>query len=418
MSDIQDTDTWDVIVIGGGPAGMMSAGTAASRGLRVLLLEKNPTLGKKLRITGGGRCNITNATFDDRTLLAKYGEAEKFLFSAFSKHSVKDTLNFFNQLGLSTKIEAENRVFPASEKAEDVAKVMEKYLIKNKVVVKTGILVKSIETAKDQVTCLKTSAGDFYAESYILATGGTSRPETGSTGDGYTWLSNIGHHVIFPKPSLVPVLVAETWVKDLAGLSLEDTNIALYEDDSLISKHLGKVLFTHNGLSGPGILNLSTIIGDALPHGKVTVKINTSPTLSEEELTNSLRDTCITSANKKIKNILSDFIPTALVTVILNQTQIDSERKCNTITRQERHQLVLVMRGLPLTITDLLGPEKAIVASGGVDLPEIDFKSMSSKLFSNLYIIGDMLNINRPSGGYSLQLCWTTGFVAGNSCPK
>ncbi len=415
----KDTDIWDVIVIGGGPAGMMSAGVAASRGLKVLLLEKNPTLGKKLRITGGGRCNITNATYDNRLLLSKYEKAEKFLFSAFSQHSVKETIEFFKEHNLDTKVEAENRIFPISEKAEDVALVMEKYLRDNNVNVMTNITVKGLVSQDGSIIhCIQTNQGDFYAKSYILATGGTSRPETGSTGDGYAWLKIIGHNIINPIPSLVPITVKEKWVKDLAGLTIQDTNISLYQDNLLISKSIGKILFTHDGLSGPGILNLSSTIGESLVHGPVSIKINLSPLLSEEELTNSLREACINNANKKIKNILSEFIPHSLIPIILEIVNIDSERQCNTITRQERHLLIINIRGLKLNVDKLLGPDKAIVASGGVDLTEVDFRTMQSKLYNNLYLIGDILNVNRPSGGYSLQLCWTTGYVAGTNCLK
>lgn len=408
-------ETWDVVVIGGGPSGMMSAGTAAARGLRVLLIEKNPTLGKKLRITGGGRCNITNSTPDERTLLSRYGEADKFLFSTFSQYGVRETITFFNQQGLITKVEAENRVFPASEKAEDVALVMEKFIMDEGVSVLTNVAVKRICTEDSRVTHLETTEGDIFAKSFILATGGTSRPDTGSTGDGYSWLSNIGHKVTVPTPSLVPITIKEKWVQDISGLSLPDTNINLYQDDVLVKKASGKILFTHNGLSGPGILNLSTTIGNLLIDGEVTLKINIATEKSEEVLSEQLKDTCITHANKKIKNVLSDMIPTSLVSIVLMQNNIDGERQCNTVTRTERHQIVSTMRGLKVTVWHLLGPEKAVVASGGVALNEIDFKNMSSNLFPNLYIVGDMLDIVRPSGGYSLQLCWTTGYVAGNS---
>lgn len=409
-------DIWDVVVIGGGPAGMMSAGKAAARGLRVLLLEKNHTLGKKLRITGGGRCNITNATFDTRALLSHYESASKFLFSTFAEYSVSNTLDFFHQHNLVTKTEAENRVFPISDKAEDVAKVMEKFLSENKVTVHTNVTVKNIHITDDQVDYLETSAGKIFAKNFILATGGTSRPDTGSTGDGYKWLSTIGHKVITPIPSLVPITLKDTWVSDVAGLSIQNATIAIYQNNSLIKKTTGKILFTHNGLSGPGILNISTTIGDALQDDPVILKINIAPEHSEEEIISILRDSCITHANKKIKNILTEIIPASLIPIVLKLAKIDSDRQCNTITRTERHLLTTTIRGLSVEVGGLLGPEKAVVASGGVELTEIDFRTMKSKLFNNLHIIGDMLNIVRPSGGYSLQLCWTTGYVAGKHC--
>lgn len=408
-------DSWDVVIIGGGPAGMMAAGTAAARGLRVLLLEKNPKLGKKLRITGGGRCNITNATFDNQNLLPRYGDAKQYLFSPFSEYGVKETIEFFNHGGLETKVEAENRVFPASEKAEDVALFMEEFIQKHKVTVYSDTTVTDIKANGNKIEYLKTNQGDIYAKSFILATGGTSHPETGSTGDGYNWLIALGLEVIIPTPSLVPITTKETWVSDISGLSFSDTKINVYLDGVLLKKSVGKILFTHTGLSGPGILNLSHLIGDSLPNGIVTIKINVSNTQDEEGLSNQLRDSLITHANKKIKNILSDLTPASLVPIILQQLKMDGERQCNSITRNERHLIVSTLRGLELTASGLLGPDKAIIASGGLALEEIDFKTMSTKRYPNLYIVGDMLNINRPSGGYSLQLCWTTGYVAGKN---
>ena len=410
------SETFDVIVIGGGAAGMMSAGIAAKRGKKVLLLEKNPGLGKKLRISGGGRCNITNHTLETRSLLKKYGAAEQFLFSTFDSFDVAATLDFFHELELSTKVEAENRVFPTSQRAEDVVLALEKFLKQTKVTVKTSITVKKILIEDGVVTGVRTSEGIFTADSYILATGGISRPDTGSTGDGYSWLSDIGHQVTTPTPSLVPIEVTEKWVADVAGVSIPDTHISLYQNNLLFRKAIGKVLFTHTGLSGPGILNMSQDIGDSLAHGAVEVKLNTLPGQNEEAILEFLRELHTKHANKMIKNILADLVPSGLVLPILNQATIEPDRLVNTITRQERHVLISSIRGLTLHVRRLLGPEKAIIASGGVALKEIDFKTMGSRLFSNLFIIGDLLDINRPSGGYSLQLCWTTGYVAGSNC--
>jgi len=389
-----------------------------SAGGKVLLLEKNSNLGKKLRITGGGRCNLTNATFDNRVLLANYTTAKKFLFSAFARHTVTDTLAFFSSLNLLTKTEAENRVFPLSERAEDVAKTLEDYLAREQVTVVTNCQVLGLNHNNNLLTSINTNHGLVQAKHFVLATGGTSRPDTGSTGEGYSWLSELGHTVITPTPSLVPVNVKESWVASLAGLTIPKAILSIYQGKLLIKKTAGKILFTHQGLSGPGILNVSTLIGDTLEHGPVTVKINLTAIYSEEELIEQLKKILAQNANKKLKNILSALIPAALIPVILELAHITSERKCNSLTRTERHLLILYMRGLPLEVTSLLGPEKAIVASGGVELEEINFKTMQSQLYKNLFIIGDLLNIKRPSGGYSLQLCWTTGFIAGEECKR
>lgn len=404
---------YDVVIIGGGAAGLMSAAIASGNGESVLLLEKNDILGKKLRITGGGRCNITNDTKDLHTLLSRYGEAEPFLYSAFSRYGVVETLNYFHKLNLETMVEAENRVFPKSEKAEDVAESLIKEINKNKVTIKTGVTVKKFLTEGTTITGIRTSEGIYSAKRYILATGGTSRPETGSTGDGYTWLRELGYNIITPTPSLVPIEVKDNFISTLAGLSLLDTNIGLYQNGVPFSKTKGKVLFTHHGLSGPGILNQSQLIGEALNQDPVEVRLNLVPNLSEEELQSFFKDLPLSSPNKQIKNSLSILMPERLVEPVLRATNIDGNRKANSITRSERHTLTLIIRAFPLQVKKLLGTDKAIIASGGLDLNEVDFKTMKTKKHNNLQVVGDLLNINRPSGGYSLQLCWTTGYIAG-----
>lgn len=404
---------YDVIIIGGGASGLMAAGVAANAGEKVLLLEKNSVLGQKLRITGGGRCNLTNNTKDTRTLLARYGKAEPFLHSTFATFGVADTLTYFHTLGLKTKTEAENRVFPASENAHDVADTLITLLHSQHVTIKTNTTVKKILSNDKTITGVRTTDGIYTGKRYILATGGTSRPETGSTGDGYAWLRDLGYTIIIPTPSLVPLEVYEPWVESLAGLSLSDTTISLFQNSIQFSKTHGKVLFTHQGLSGPGILNLSQLIGEALNQDPVEIRINTVPHLSEEELISFLKDLPISEPNRKLKNSLAIILPTRLIDPILKTAQLDHERLVNTITRQERHRLTGIIRALPFTVKRLLGPDKAIIASGGVALEEIDFKTMRGKHHHNLHIVGDLLNINRPSGGYSLQLCWSTGYIAG-----
>lgn len=404
---------FDVIVIGAGAAGLMAAGVAAEHGEKVLLLEKNPVLGRKLRITGGGRCNITNAEPSLRTLLARYGEAEPFLHSAFATYGVKETLEYFHSLGLATKVEAENRVFPQSEDANDVAEALIGVLHKFKVTIKTDVTVKKILASDGLITGVRTNDGIYTGRRYILATGGTSRPETGSTGDGYSWLKELGHNIITPTPSLVPIEVHEPWVEKLAGLSLSDTTITLFQNGVQFSKTKGKVLFTHHGLSGPGILNLSQMIGEALNQDPVEVRINTVPHLSEEELLAFLKDLPVSEPNRKLKNSLAIILPERLVEPILKSCHLDGERLVNSITRAERHRLTLTIRALPLNVKKLLGTDKAIIASGGLALTDVDFKTMCTHKHKNLYVAGDLLNINRPSGGYSLQLCWTTGYLAG-----
>jgi len=411
---------YDVVVIGGGPAGMMAAGRAAECGARVLLLEKNKTLGKKLLITGGGRCNVTNAEFDHHLFLAKFQKDAKFLFSPFSQFDVESALSFFHSRGMQTKVEAEKRVFPVTDNAQSVFDVLEKYMEEGKVDVQFDALVKGF-VVKDSLidgvmledkTCIQ-------ARSYILATGGKSHPETGSTGDGFQWLQEIGHSIIEPQPILVPVVTSEKWAHTLSGVSLADAKISFFQNDAsgkvrkIIPTKKGKLLFTHFGLSGPLILNMSRAIREFLQYGNVFLSLDFVPLLDYDVLDKKLQDIFAENKNKKIKNVLGVIVSESFVSEILEEAHIDGEKYVHSVTRNERLLLGQKMKRMTMTVTALLGAEKAIVTSGGVALPEIDLREMRSRLYKNLYCVGDILNIDRPSGGYSLQLCWTTGFVAG-----
>lgn len=407
---------WDVIVIGGGASGMMTAGRAGSLGKKVLLLEKNDELGKKLLITGGGRCNVTNAEQDLRTLLSKFKDSDKFLFSAFSQFSNKDTLDFFNSRGMETKVEVNNRVFPLSNKAESVWNVLLEYLKTNKVTVQSNCTVVGIETDGNKITSVKLKDKTaIRAKSFVLSTGGKSHPETGSTGDGFKWLAEIGHKVTEPTASLVPISVEDEWVKTLQGVSLENVKITVLQNEVKQEIKKGKILFTHFGLSGPTILNLSSEVGELLKYGDVFLSLDILPDLDYGQLNLKLQDIFKEKSNKKFKNTLDSLLPFALVPIIVGLSGIDRDKPSHSITREERLHLVQVLKDLRVKVTGLLGEDKAIVTSGGVSLEQVDFKTMASKLFSNLYLTGDILNIDRPSGGYSLQLCWTTGFVAGSN---
>lgn len=406
---------WDVIVVGGGPAGMMAALTAAAGGHRVLLVEKNNTLGKKLLITGGGRCNVTNSEFDNRKLLTKFKNNSQFLFSAFTQYSVKDALDFFHQNNMPTKVENELRTFPVSNSAQSVWDVLVNNLKKYNVEVLPNSPVADILEKDGKVIGVRLVSKEIIlGQSIIIATGGTSRPETGSTGDAYKWLKKLGHTIIEPTPSLVPIAIKEPWIKNLAGVSLPNTKITVWQNKQKQLQVKGKVLFTHVGLSGPTILNLSKDIGELLKYGEVIITLDLTPTHDNATLNSALQTLFKTHDKKTIANALPDLIPKALVPIILELAQIKKETKCNSVTREERIRLINLLKALPLTVKKLLGVEKAIITSGGVALEEVDFKTMRSRLFPNLYLIGDILNIDRPSGGYSLQLCWTTGFVAGS----
>lgn len=411
---------WDVVVIGGGPSGMMAAGVAAETGSKVLLIEKNETLGKKLLITGGGRCNVTNSEFDDRKLLQKFKDNGKFLFSAFSEWSVKETLDFFHLRGMETKVENELRTFPVSNSAQSVWNVLVDYLKKQNVTILSNSPVVEIVQENNKLTGVKLKNKKIIlAKSIVLATGGISRPETGSTGDGYEWLKRIGHTVVLPTPSLVPVATKDKWVKRVAGVSLSNIKVTLFQNNEkqLVVKP-AKILFTHVGLSGPSILNLSKDIGDLLKYGEVIISLDLFSTLDHGMLNTKLQELFKEHDKKKFRNALSSLVPPALAPIIVELSKIDPEKQCNSVTREERLKLVELLKGVKLEVKKLLGVEKAIIASGGVSLEEVDFKTMRSRLFPNLYLVGDILDIDRPSGGYSLQICWTTGFVAGKSASQ
>ncbi|MES3006019.1 MAG: NAD(P)/FAD-dependent oxidoreductase [Patescibacteria group bacterium] len=413
---MNDKTLWDVIVVGGGPAGMMAAGTAAEKGAKVILIEKNDSLGKKLLITGGGRCNVTNSEFDDRKLLEKFKENGKFLFSAFSQWSVKETLDFFHLRGMNTKVENELRTFPVSNSAESVWNVLVENMKKYSVEVLSNSPVVEIVSENEAIVGIKLKNRKVIrGHSIIIATGGTSRPETGSTGDAYAWLKNIGHTVLEPTPSLVPIAVKDIWVKRLAGVSLTDIKISVFQNNEKQSVQKGKILFTHVGVSGPTILNMSKDVGELLKYGDVTLTLDLLPSQDYGALNTKLQQLFKEHDKKKFRNALSNLIPSAIAPIVVELSNIDPEIQCNSITREARLKLINLLKAVPLQVDKLLGVEKAIITSGGVVLDEVDFKTMRSRLFPNLYLIGDILNIDRPSGGYSLQLCWTTGFVAGNS---
>lgn len=407
---------FDVIVIGGGASGMMAAGVVGSSGKRVLILEKNRGLGEKLKITGGGRCNVTNAEFESRVFLENYGKAADFLHSPFSKFGVQDTFNFFESLGLPLVVQARKRAFPNTEKALDVFKALQKKLEKNRIIIKTGCAVKKILCQNNQIVGVETSLGKFAAKSYILATGGISHPETGSTGDGFGWLKSLGHTVHTPTPTIVPLEVEDEWVKSLAGVSLSFMKITFFLEDKKQFSKLGKVLFTHFGLSGPLILNSASQVSDLLQEGRVTAFIDTFPDTDLGALDDKIVKEFNAFKNKELKTVFKEIVPRGTARTFQNLfPEINFETKVHSITKDERKKIVNTLKALPITIKGLMGNDRAVAADGGVALAEIDTRTMKSKVIENLFVTGDLLHINRPSGGYSLQICWTTGFVAGSS---
>lgn len=408
-------ETYDVIVVGGGAAGMMAAARAAERGKRVLLLEKNKRLGEKLRISGGGRCNITNAEMDTKVLLAKFGDTEQYLYSAFAQFGVPETFSFFQARGLPLKIEAGKRAFPNTEDAEDVCRVLKEYLARKKVQVRTGVRVTEIQEKRGRIQKIVIGDTHYMTSACILATGGLSHPETGSTGDGFSFLEKLGHTVHAPTPTIVPLKTKEAWARSLSGTTLKDMRITFFANGMKRFALKGAVLFTHFGISGPLILNAAGKVSDLLYEGEVTARIDTCPGVDLGILDKNIMKIFDANKNKLLRNVWKEVVPAgmgdALKTLL---PEVDFETKVHSVSKADRRKIAELLKALPLTVRGLMGMDRAVVADGGVPLEEINMRTMQSKRFKNLFVTGDLLHITRPTGGYSLQLCWTTGYVAGS----
>ena len=401
---------YDVIVIGGGASGMMAAGRAAARGKKVLLLEKNKALGEKLKISGGGRCNITNAEEDPHVLLPKYGTAEKFLYTPFSQFGVKETFEFFTLRGLQIVVEAHKRAFPVTQKALDVFRVLERYLEEGHVEILPSTNVRQLVSKNGAIEKVVTDRGEYSADAFVLSTGGMSHPETGSTGDGFQFLRDLGFAVETPTPTLVPIAVRERWVKSLSGISIDQARVTFFVDAKKKFALKGRILFTHFGLSGPTILNAAGKISDTLTEGEVTALIDTFPNIDHGTLDKEVLLMFETNKNKQLKTVFKGIAPDGMSDTILSLlTKLNPETKVHSVSKEDRKKLVQLMKALPFTVRGLMGNDLAIVSDGGLSLLQIETKTMKTKLFSNLFVTGDLLHIRRPSGGFSLQLCWTTG---------
>jgi hypothetical protein len=413
---MQRKKKYDIIVIGGGASGMMAAGRAGERGKSVLLLEKNAVLGKKLDISGGGRCNITNAEFDKHAFAKHYGEAEDFLYSPLSRFGVQSTFDFFTTRGLPLKVEARKRAFPETEKAADVTGVLKKYLADSSVDIATGSPVLALHAKDGRITEVTTQTGTYTAEVFIIATGGVSHPETGSTGDAFKWLVTLGHTVLPASPSVVPLKVREAWPKTLAGITLESMKITFFSDGKKAFSKKGRLLFTHFGLSGPLILNSAREVNELLKESDVTATIDLFPELDFTALEKKVLNAIETNKNKDLKNVLGGILPLGMSKIIPDLMKLkDPKLKAHSFGKEDRRRFVHLVKAMPITIAGLMGLDRAVISDGGVPLAEVDTRTMRSLRVDNLYLTGDILHINRPSGGYSLQLCWTTGFVAGDA---
>ncbi len=393
---------------------MIAAGRAAQCGARVVLIERNCNLGQKLLLTGKGRCNITNAEYDLRRFVEQFGDKGKFLYSALHAFGVQDTIQFFKQRGVPTKVERGNRVFPVSDKAADVQRVLVDYLHETGVSTIKNATVKSLVKSGSRIDKLRLAEAELKASRYIVCTGGLSYPSTGSRGDGMRWANHLGHTLIPPQPALVPLIVEEPWIKDLQGLSLKNVRISVYQDNQKKDERFGEALFTHEGMSGPIILDMSQSIGNLL-NGPVSLYIDLKPALDHSVLDTRLQRDLLEDGSKMFKNSLYKLLPKKLIPVIIRLSGIDPAKKAGDITREERKRLLHLLKRFKLQVRGLAGFENAIITAGGISLKEINPQTLCSRLIENLYFAGEVIDLDGPTGGYNLQICWSTGYLAGEN---
>lgn len=400
-----------VIVVGAGAAGLLAAGTLSKRGIKTILVEKNNLNGKKIRITGKGRCNITN-TADIEDFIKNVPTNGKFLYSAFYSFTNTDLVSLLNSLGLETKEERGGRVFPVSDKAKDVVTALEKYaLTENTRLINARVTALIIEDGK--VCGVRTSKGEIYGDSVIIATGGKSYPLTGSTGDGYKLAMQAGHTVTELKPSLIPIVTEEKWVREVMGLSLRNVSLTVYNSKNKeVFSDFGEMLFTHFGISGPIVLSASSHLRR---QDKYTVKIDLKPALDETQLDKRLIRDFEKYSRKHFVNSLDELLPKALIPVIIEMSGIEPHREVNSITKQERQNFVALLKGLPLTVKGFRPIDEAIITSGGVKVGEINPSTMESKLIKDLYFAGEVIDVDAYTGGFNLQIAFSTGYLAGEN---
>lgn len=413
----------NVIVVGGGPAGMMAAIAAADKGHSVVLLEKNEKLGKKLFITGKGRCNVTNGA-DVETLLANVVTNKKFLYSAFYSFDNMALMDMIEKAGCPLKTERGERVFPVSDHSSDIIKAFERILSDKNVEVRLHTTVREIVTEGDKLIGVKAikqnpngTAGKIQllkADSVIVCTGGVSYPLTGSTGDGYRFASGTGHSLIKPRPSLVPFETRQKWVKDCMGLSLKNVSMKLVSGKKTVYDGFGEMLFTHFGISGPLVLSASAYY-DPEKHKDAKAVIDLKPALSEEVLDKRILRDFDEQLNKSFANALGGLVPSSLISVIADECGVSKEKKVHDITKEERKKLLYTLKNLTLDITGTRGFEEAIITKGGISVKDIDPSTMESKHIKNLYFAGEVLDLDALTGGFNLQIAWSTGHAAGDA---
>lgn len=400
-------------VIGGGAAGLMAAGVLAERGSDVVLIEKNDFLGKKIRITGKGRCNITNIA-DLEDFFANIPTNSKFLYSALYSFTNTDLIELLNSVGLETKTERGGRVFPVSDNAKDVVDALKRYALKPNVKVVTAS-AKRILTENGKAVGVETSKGKILADSVIIATGGKSYPLTGSTGDGYRMAKEAGHTIIPPKPSLVPIVTKEKWVSEVMGLSLKNVELTVYnKKNKKVFSDFGEMLFTHFGISGPIVLSASAHMKN-IEKEEYRIEIDLKPALSEDKLDRRILRDFEKNLRKHLINALNELLPKTLIPVIIEMSGIDPHKEVNAVTKAERQKLAELLKKLPLTVKGFRPIEEAIVTSGGIKVSEINPSTMESKIVEGLFFAGEVIDIDAYTGGFNLQLAFSTGHLAGEN---
>lgn len=405
-----------VLIVGGGAAGMMAAVMAAREGLSVTLFEKNEKLGKKVFITGKGRCNLTNAC-DVEDLFPAVKTNAKFLYSSFYSFTNQDVIDFFEDLGMRTKTERGERVFPLSDHSSDVIRTLEEEMKRLGVKICLHTTVKQIVEEGGVFRYLLLSDGrKVCADACIVATGGISYPSTGSTGDGYRFAKELGHIVTECLPSLVPMETKEEWVPELQGLSLRNVSATIRDGKKKLYDDFGEMLFTHYGVSGPLMLSASSVIGKKLKDHELTLEIDLKPALSMEQLDQRVLRDFEENQNRQFKNAVHKLFPAKLIPVMVQLSGIDPEKKVNVITKEERQYFVALIKKFPVTLTGLRGFNEAIITKGGVSVKEIDPGTMESKKISGLYFAGEVLDLDAVTGGFNLQIAWSTACVAARAC--
>lgn len=408
----------NVIVIGGGAAGMMAAIMSSRNGNQVTILEKMRSMGRKLSITGKGRCNITNATDMDNFIKNVPGNG-KFLYSAFSQFTNQDAINFFNEIGVKTKVERGDRVFPVSDSAMEVIDKLKRELEKQNVKVIVDTPVKCLVIKDGKVTGVKTESGKtFECDKVILATGGKSYPTTGSTGDGYKIAKAVGHTIVEPKASLVPLETFEKKVEKLQGLSLKNVGVKVFDGEKLVYEDFGEMLFTHYGVTGPVILSASAHIlrikniNQKLKLQTIKLKIDLKPALTTEKLEARIQRDLEKYTKKQYKNSLGDLLPGKMIPYIVEESNIDEEKQTDQITKEERKKIAELLKGLEFTIKDFRPIEEAIITAGGINIKEINSSTMESKIVEGLYFAGEIIDVDAYTGGFNLQIAYSTAYVA------